>query len=110
MYKRVQSMISFFRKKDIKINHHNKVKKIYFFNIYVIVYIIIFLFVLLVILFTKFNVKYVSITLVILNIYTSCFFPVIKRTTEITTRTKTMISFFTKFFIFSLPLLIFKNF
>lgn len=74
MYKRVQSVISFFRKKDIKINHHNKVKKIYFFNIYVIVYIIIFLFVLLVILFTKFNVKYVSITLVILNIYTSYFF------------------------------------
>ena len=67
MYKRVQSMISFFRKKDIKINHHNKVKKIYFFNIYVIVYIIIFLFVLLVILFTKFNVKYVSIALVVLN-------------------------------------------
>ena len=74
MYKYLRSLISFFRKKDRKINHHNKAKKIYFLNIYIIVYILIFLFVLLVILFTKFNVKYVSISLVVLNIYTSYFF------------------------------------
>ena len=74
MYKYLRSLISFFRKKDRKINHHNKAKKIYFLNIYIIVYILIFLFVLLVILFTKFNVKYVSIALVVLNIYTSYFF------------------------------------
>ena len=74
MYKYLRSLISFFRKKDRKINHHNKAKKIYFFNIYVMVYIIIFLFVLLIIIFTKFNVKYVSIALVVLNIYTSYFF------------------------------------
>ena len=74
MYKYLRSLISFFRKKDRKINHHNKAKKIYFLNIYIIVYILIFLFVLLVVLFTKFNVKYVSIALVVLNIYTSYFF------------------------------------
>ena len=74
MYKYLRSLISFFRKKDRKINHHNKAKKIYFLNIYIIVYILIFLFVLLVIIFTKFNVKYVSIALVVLNIYTSYFF------------------------------------
>ena len=73
MNKYILRLLKFLKKNNIK-KDNSKVAKIYFLNIYVIVYIILFLIVIFTIVITKFNLKYVSIVLIFLNIYTAYFF------------------------------------
>ena len=73
MNKYILRLLKFLKKNNLK-KDNSKVAKIYFLNIYVIVYIILFLIVIFTIVITKFNLKYVSIVLIFLNIYTAYFF------------------------------------
>ncbi len=73
MNKYILRLLNFLKKNNLK-KDNSKVAKIYFLNIYVIVYIILFLIVIFTIVITKLNLKYVSIVLILLNIYTAYFF------------------------------------